>query len=71
MKVGEDMTTGYRIKEFREQQGITQQDLAEKADVSRSIISELETGKRTVTKTDTLFRIAKALNIPFRDIFLP
>ncbi|MGX7447120.1 helix-turn-helix transcriptional regulator [Dolosigranulum pigrum] len=65
------MTTGYRIKEIRDKKGITQQELADKANVSRSIISELETGRRTVSKTDTLFRIAKALDVPFRDIFLP
>ena len=65
------MTIGYRIKEIRDKTGITQQELADKANVSRSIISELETGRRTVSKTDTLFRIAKALDVPFRDIFLP
>ena len=65
------MTTGFRIKEIRENKNMTQQELAEKSNVSRSIISELETGKRTVSKTDTLLRIARTLGVPFRDIFLP
>ena len=38
--------TSYRIKEFREVQKMTQSELAEKSGVSRSIISELETGRR-------------------------
>ncbi|WPJ90955.1 helix-turn-helix transcriptional regulator [Facklamia hominis] len=38
--------TSYRIKEFREAQKMTQSELAEKSGVSRSIISELETGRR-------------------------
>lgn len=62
--------TSYRIKEFREAQKMTQSELAEKSGVSRSIISELETGRRSVTQTDTLGRIAKALGKNVSEIFL-
>ena len=64
------MTTAYKIKYLREEQGMTQQELSEKGGVSRTIISELESGKRSVTRTDTLLKISKALKHPIKDIFL-
>lgn len=62
--------TSYRIKEYREQKKMSQEELSQISGVSRSIISELETGKRSVTKTDTLLKISKALNVPISKIFL-
>ena len=50
--------------------GLTQEELAEKADVSRTIISGLETGAITVTTTGTLVKIANALGKKVSDIFL-
>lgn len=64
------MTTAYKIKYLREEQGMTQQELSKKSGVSRTIISELESGKRSVTRTDTLLKISKALKHPIKDIFL-
>lgn len=49
---------------------MTQDELAKKSNVSRSIISQLETGARVVTNTDTLLKIATALNKKIKDIFL-
>lgn len=60
---------GYKIKEIRIAKKISQQELAEKANVSRTIISQLENGVRTVTKTDTLIKIADALGVKVEDIF--
>lgn len=60
---------GYRIKECREEQGMSQEELATKANVSRTIISGLETGTITVTTTGTLIKIAEALNKKVSDIF--
>ena len=60
---------GYKIKEIREQQGISQSELAEKAKVSRTIISGLESGSIKVTTTGTLLKIADALNKKVSDIF--
>lgn len=60
---------GYRIKECREEQGMSQEELASKANVSRTIISGLETGAITVTTTGTLLKIAEALNKKISDIF--
>ncbi len=60
----------YRIKETRVQLGMTQSDLAHKAGVSRQTISGLENGTISVTTTDTLIKIAAALNKKVSDIFL-
>jgi len=60
---------GYRIKEAREEQGMTQDELAIKSGVSRSIINGLETGRSTVTTNVTLLKIAKALGKKVADIF--
>lgn len=60
----------FRIKQCREEAGLSKEALSERAGVSRTIISGLESGKITVTTTDTLLKIAKALNKNVSDIFL-
>ena len=60
----------YKIKEFREEQNMSQEQLAERANVSRTIISGLESGSISVTTTNTLSKIASALNKKVSDIFL-
>jgi len=60
---------GYRIKECRMERGMTQEALAKKAGVSRTIISGLESGRITITSTGTLIKIAKALGKEIGDIF--
>ena len=60
----------YRIKEFRDELGMSQDQLSKKAGVSRAILSGLESGSTTVTSTKTLEKIAKALNKKVSDIFL-
>lgn len=61
---------GYKIKERREALKMSQVDLAQKAKVSRTIISGLESGAITVTTTETLLKLAEALNTKISDIFL-
>lgn len=58
-----------KLKEIREDQGISQEELAEKSKVSRTTISELETGKKEVTTNITLEKIANALGLKVSDIF--
>lgn len=60
---------GFKIKEYREQQGITQKELAKKAGVSRTIINQLETGAKKNTSAATLTKIAAALRTTVGDIF--
>lgn len=60
----------FKIKERREEAGMSQEELAEKSGVSRTIISGLESGSITTTTTKTLLRIAEALGLRVSDIFL-
>ena len=60
---------GYKIQEIREEAGMTQAELSEKSGVTRSIINGLETGRTTTTTTDTLKKIASALNRKVSEIF--
>ena len=57
------------LKEVREEKEMSQQELAEKSSVSRTTISELETGKTEVVTNTTLEKISKALNRKVTDIF--
>lgn len=57
------------LKEIREKQGLSQEELSRKSNVSRTIISELENGKTDVITNVTLEKIAKALNKRVVDIF--
>ena len=60
---------GYKIKEFRNEIKMSQDELAKKSGVSRTIISGLESGTLTTTTTYTLLKIAKALNRKVAEIF--
>ena len=48
------------FKEARKFEGLTQEELAKKADVNRTTLSQLESGSRNAT-IDTLMRLAHAL----------
>ncbi len=58
------MDIGKRIKEARKNAGLTQVQLAEKLNVTHSMIGQYETGKRK-PKLDTLMKIASALEVPY------
>lgn len=60
---------GFRIKEVREEIGMTQMELSERSGVSRSIINGLESGRTKVTTTETLLKIARAMNKKVSEIF--
>lgn len=60
----------YKIKEARIKMNLTQEELARKSGVSRATISALENGKAEITTTDTLVKLANALNQRVSDIFL-
>lgn len=60
----------FKIKEARKEKGFTQGELARRANVSRATIIGLENGSITVTTTETLTKIASALDKKVSDIFL-
>ena len=64
-----DKRVGYRIKEAREAKNMSQEELAERADISRTIIWNLETNPHAETTTKTLKKIAEALGTTVSAIF--
>ena len=60
---------GYRIKEIRLELNMTQQELSRKSGVPTAIISGLESGRITVTTTDTLLKLANAMGKKVSEIF--
>ena len=51
-----------KLKELREKEKLTQKQLAEKSGVSLNLIARIESGELKSTSTNTLFKLAKALN---------
>jgi len=60
---------GNKIKDKRTNLKMSQEELAEKSGVSRTIISGLESGRIDVTTTLTLKKIAEALGSGIKEIF--
>ncbi|MGW0450451.1 helix-turn-helix domain-containing protein [Streptosporangium sandarakinum] len=56
-------TIGNRLKRIREDRSLTQEQLAERAGVSRDIIAKLEQGRRESARLTTLMRLANALDV--------
>lgn len=54
---------GKKIKELRNKKDFSARELSERSGVARSLISQLETGKRQSTGMDTVCRLAKALDV--------
>lgn len=63
-------TVGQRIKRFREETGMTVSQLAATTGLSKSYLSELESGKGSAQKpsAETLYAIAKALGVAMADL---
>ena len=57
-----------KIKEIRKQKNITVQELANKADVSKGLISQIE-NNRTVPSLPVLMNIVQSLNLDLNDFF--
>jgi len=55
------------VKVWREYRGLTQNQLADAAEISKPYLSQIETGKRTGT-TGVLSAIAKALDVSLEQI---
>lgn len=59
---------GARVRSIRKVKGLTQEQLAEKANTSHSYIGDLERGERNVT-LQSLHKISEALGVKFFDLF--
>ncbi|MGB7749526.1 MAG: helix-turn-helix transcriptional regulator [Verrucomicrobiia bacterium] len=57
---------GQKIRACRKQAGLTQEKLAEKADLTYKYVGEVERGTVNIS-LDSLVRIAKALRVSLRD----
>ena len=60
---------GYCIRDLRESRRMTQQELADKANVSRTTVAMLEANLVTNTTTKTLAKIAAALGTTVENLF--
>ncbi len=58
-----------KVKEYREKEKMTQNELAEKSGVSRNTISAIETGSNTNVTYEVMDKIAKALNRKTTTVF--
>lgn len=60
-----------RVAEIRKERGISQEELAEKAGISRPYLSKIETGRQDIVGSKVMFAIAEALGAKYEEIFLP
>ncbi|WP_295770089.1 helix-turn-helix transcriptional regulator [uncultured Mucilaginibacter sp.] len=59
---------GLRIRELRKQIGISQEALANKAEIDRTYVTDVENGRRNIS-IENLEKLVDALNISFTDFF--
>jgi transcriptional regulator with XRE-family HTH domain len=61
------MALGATIRQHRKGHRLSQETLAEKADLHPNYVGETERGEKAAT-VDTLFKIARALGVRVRDL---
>ena len=59
---------GLRIRKLRDERGLSQESLADRAKIGRSYMSGIERGVRNCS-TLHLFKLARALRVGVRDLF--
>ena len=59
---------GQRIRELRNEIGISQEALANKAEIDRTYVTDVENGRRNIS-IENLQKLVNALNIEFKDFF--
>lgn len=58
---------GSKIRDIRTKRGLTQEELAHRADLGYSYINQIENGRRNPSM-DAVSRIAKALGVKVKDL---
>lgn len=61
---------GEVLKEYREKKGFSVNQLAHYSEVSASLISRIENGKRGVPKPETIAKLAKALKVDYDELMV-
>jgi transcriptional regulator with XRE-family HTH domain len=59
---------GIKIKELRKQNGLSQERLANMAEIDRTYLPTIEKGERNVS-IEVVERLAKALNVKVKELF--
>jgi transcriptional regulator with XRE-family HTH domain len=63
-------TIGVRVREERRRHGLTQEELAEKTDLSANYIAHVERASRGIS-LDTLVALAKVFGVPAYSLLKP
>ena len=61
---------GERLRKWREKEKMSQEELAEKSNVSRTTIHLIESGQSSTVKIRTLQKLAVVFNKQVKDFFL-
>ena len=61
-------TIGNKIKQLRNKQGLTQDEMARKADLPYTTLTKIETNVITKPSIQTVMKIAKGLGISLDDL---
>ena len=62
------LKVGQRIKELRKKLGLSQEGLANEAEVDRTYVTDVENGRRNVS-LEILEKLVKALKVSFTEFF--
>src|SRR5262249_18177811 len=62
------MSLAQRVREFRYSKGWGPDELASRAEISRTALYQIESGKTELPRAGTLRRIAVALDVPMEDL---
>ncbi len=62
------LLVGKRVKELRNKLGVSQEELADIANLDRTYITSVESGKRNISIAN-IEKLSKALNISLHDFF--
>jgi transcriptional regulator with XRE-family HTH domain len=60
-EIGE--TIGYQLRRLRRLRGLTQEELADRASMSRDLVAKLEQGRRQTARLSSLVSLACALDV--------
>jgi transcriptional regulator with XRE-family HTH domain len=59
---------GHRVREFRKEKNLSQEELSFKADLHRTYIGMIERAEKNITLLN-IEKIAKALNVDIKELF--